>query len=62
MYLGENWPLAAEESRSIDSEAAFGTIFRTIVTVFKEASRDLLVIFLFHKAGHLRMCGNTDLI
>jgi hypothetical protein len=31
-----------------------------LVTVFKEASRDLIVIFLFHKASHLRMCGNTD--
>jgi hypothetical protein len=29
MYLGENWPLAAKESKNIDSEAAFGPIFRT---------------------------------
>ncbi len=25
-----------------------------LVTVFKEANRDLIVIFLFHKAGHLQ--------
>ncbi len=58
-FTGENWPMTAKESRNIISEVTFGTIFR-ISNCFKEARRDLIIIFLFHKAAwkfknHLRL-------
>jgi hypothetical protein len=43
--------MVAKESRNRNSDAAFRTIFGEVVTVFKEASRDLIIIFLFHKAA-----------
>jgi hypothetical protein len=40
--------MTAKKSRDRNSSAAFGTI---LVTVFKEASRNLKIIFLFQKAA-----------
>jgi hypothetical protein len=51
MHTRENLLMVAKESRNKNSDAAFKTIFREEVTVFKKASRDLIIIFLFHKAA-----------
>jgi hypothetical protein len=40
-----------KESRNRNSDAAFGTIFRIGVSVFKELSRNSIFIFLFNKAA-----------
>ncbi len=51
MHTRENGLLVVKESRNRNSDAAFRTIFREVVTVFKEASRDVIIIFLFYKAA-----------
>jgi hypothetical protein len=50
MYVGENLPMRAKESQNRNlvwlSEIILG-----LVSVFKEASRNFIFIFLFNKAG-----------
>jgi hypothetical protein len=41
--------MTANESRDKNSDASFEQSLE-IVTVFKEAGRDLIIIFIFHKA------------
>ncbi len=45
MYTGENRPMTVKEISNRNSDAAFGTIFR-ISNRFKEASRNLIIIFI----------------
>jgi len=42
MYSGENQPMIEKESLERNSDAAFRTIFRIIVSVFKEACRNFM--------------------
>ncbi len=51
MHTRENLLIVAKESRKRNSDATFRTVFRELVIVFIEASRDLIIIFLFHKAA-----------
>jgi hypothetical protein len=43
MYTGENLPMTMKESQNTNYDAAL-----EIITVFKETSRNFIIIFLFH--------------
>jgi hypothetical protein len=53
MFTGENHPIPAKESWNRNSYVSFGTILRiNNFQIFKEASKNFLINFLFHKAAY----------
>ncbi len=50
MYTGENLPMRAKESRNRNFLMRLSEQSLELVTGFKEARRDLIYIFIFHKA------------
>jgi hypothetical protein len=56
MYTGENRPLTPKESQS---NAAFKQ-FSELVSVFKESSRNFLIIFRFHSLKNSELFAHVQ--